>query len=88
MTTTTIPQENYEHQTAPAFKDPRNITVGLARVIWTPAIGFRPEGWCLPGGLRTTDKHEAQAWAVNMNALMDGPRPTDFHALGVWSGPK
>jgi len=81
-------QDDPESRVAQSFSDPRNITVGAARVIWAKAIGHRPEGWCLPGGLRTTDRHEAHACAVNMNALMGGPRPTDFHALGVWSGPK
>ena len=35
---------------APAFNDPRNITVGKARVIWARACGRHPEGYVLPGG--------------------------------------
>lgn len=53
--------ETPENRIAPAFNDKRNITSGMGRVIWAPAAGpFRPEGWVLPGGLRTTD--EDKAW--------------------------
>lgn len=77
-----------EYNPAPPFGDQKNITVGAARVIWVPAYGHREAGWSLPGGLITQDRFKAHAAAVNMNALMGGPRPTDFHALGAWSSPK
>ena len=54
---------------APPFRDPRNITVGIARVIWAPATAVHAAGYVLPGGLRTTDRHEAHAAAVRMNEL-------------------
>lgn len=54
---------------APPFRDPRNITVGIARVIWGTETERHPAGWVLPGGLRTTDRHEAHAAAVRMNEL-------------------
>ena len=57
-----------------AFDDPRNIIVGKARVIWAPACwpitGDRqPEGYVLPGGVRTANRLEAHAVAVEMDRL-------------------
>lgn len=57
-----------------AFTDPRNIIVGKARVIWAPACwpitGDRqPEGYVLPGGVRTANRLEAHAVAVEMDRL-------------------
>ena len=61
----------YEAQET-TFTDPRNICVGKARVIWAPACwpiaGDRqPEAWVLPGGVRTTNRLEAHAVAVEMD---------------------
>ena len=54
-----------------AFCDPKNITVGKARVIWAKAIQYGPaEGWALPGGGRTANFAEAHACAARMDALM------------------
>lgn len=44
-----------DNDKSPRFDDPKNITVGRARVIYVRAIrGFdrpiQPEGWILPGG--------------------------------------
>ena len=58
------------NQPAPAFADKRNITVGVGRVIWAPAAGpFRPEGFALPGGLRTASVDEAWHCANAINQL-------------------
>lgn len=60
------------------FDDPRNINVGRARVIWAQAcrpIGrgiALPEGWSLPGGLRTSDRNEAFGVAMAMDELISG----------------
>ena len=56
------------------FTDKRNITLGLARVIWAPAcrpIGRDPlpDGWALPGGERTTDSGRALQVAMAMDAV-------------------
>ncbi len=59
-------------QPSPPFTDPKNITVGKARVIWVKAIDYRPEGWVLPGGLRTQNFAEAHGVAVAMNQIMGG----------------
>ena len=56
---------------APPFNDPKNITVGRARVIWAPAIMWRTiEGWVLPGGRRTQNFAEAHGVACVMDKLM------------------
>ena len=53
-----------------AFSHPNNITVGKGRIIWAPSVGpFIPEGWVLPGGLRTTDRDEAWAAAMGIDRL-------------------
>lgn len=57
-----------------AFDDPRDITVGKGRIIWAKACrpvegGRQPEGWVLPGGVRTTNRLEALAAAVEMDRL-------------------
>lgn len=60
------------------FDDPKNITAGRARVIYAKACtpirssSDLPEGWVLPGGIRTTDKHEATAYAVRLNRMLSG----------------
>lgn len=66
-----------DQQTAPIFDHPKNITVGLARVIYGPyRMGFIGTNvWHLPGGAITTDEQEAHGYAVRMNELMQGPRP-------------
>ena len=57
------------------FEDPRNITVGKARVIWAEAAhpistGARhPEGYVLPGGARTASRIEAHAAAVWIDGM-------------------
>lgn len=61
---------NYEHHTAPPFNDPRNVTVGYARVIWAKACGRLPEGYVLPGGARTTNRMTAQHAANLMNRMI------------------
>jgi len=53
-------------------EDHRNIEVGEAKVIWAERHGWMPAGWVMPGGLRTTDRHEAYVCAVRMNTLMGG----------------
>jgi len=56
---------------SPAFDDPKNITVGKARVIWAKAVPpLAHEGWVLPGGSRTANFAEAHACAVRMDALL------------------
>ena len=65
-----------ENPPAPAFSDKRNITSGMGRVIWAPAAGpFRPEGWVLPGGLRTTDEDKAWFAAHAIHQLSIGRQP-------------
>ena len=49
----------------------KNIVVGLARIIWATKDGHEP-AWVLPGGIRTTDKHEATAYAVRLNRMLSG----------------
>ena len=63
-----------DQQTAPIFDHPKNITVGLARVIYGPyRKGFIGTNvWHLPGMAITTDEQEAHGYAVRMNALMGG----------------
>lgn len=65
-----------DRRSAP-FTDPRNITVGNARVIWaqetrTTSGGLCPDGWVLPGGLRTTNRDEAHQMAVHMDQIQRG----------------
>lgn len=58
------------------FDDPKNITVGRARVIYAKACTpirssvELPEAWVLPGGARLTEQYEAMAAAVQMDELM------------------
>lgn len=49
----------------------KNIVVGQARIIWATKDGHEP-AWVLPGGIRTTDKHEATAYAVRLNRMLSG----------------
>lgn len=62
----------YVPQAESSLKHPKNIEYGAARVVYAQAVGRRPMGWVLPGGLRTTDYDEAFAWAVRMDALLGG----------------
>ena len=59
-------------QAESSLNHPKNITYGAAKVIYAQAVGRRPMGWVLPGGLRTTDYDEAFACAVRMDALLGG----------------
>ena len=57
-----------------AFDDPRDIMVGKGRIIWAkaahPTGGERcPEGYVLPGGVRTANRLVAHAMAVEMDRL-------------------
>lgn len=63
---------SYVAQAESSLKHPKNIEYGAAKVIYAQAVGRRPMGWVLPGGLRTTDYEEAFAWAVRMDALIGG----------------
>jgi hypothetical protein len=47
-----------------SFDDPRDITIGVGRIVWAKAK-YRdekrfPEGWILPGGKRTLSQDEAE----------------------------
>ena len=60
---------NLEH----IFTHPKNITIGVGRVIWAlktqDATGINhPDGWVLPGGQRTTSREIAEAVARNINS--------------------
>jgi hypothetical protein len=66
-----------EHETI-KFKNPLNVNVGQARVIYAESTtvkggAFVAEGWVLPGGRRTLDLKMATAFAANMNMLMRRP---------------
>ncbi len=69
--------ETESERTLGHFDHKNNITSGIARVIWATACcpirgSEQPEGWVLPGGIRTTDKHEATAYAVRLDRLLSG----------------
>lgn len=64
----------HEGWTPASFDHPKNIEIGKGRVIWaegkTCAAGIHhPEGWVLPGGLRTRDSDVAHAAAATINEL-------------------
>lgn len=59
-----------EYAPAPPLNDPRNITVGTARVIWAEKLDNQPAGWVLPGGLRTNSQYRAQNAAMRMDQMM------------------
>ena len=63
-------QDTSDSHAAPAFNDPRNVTVGKARVIWAKACGCHPEGYVLPGGHRTQNRMTAQHAAELMHRMM------------------
>lgn len=72
-------EETMEHEGwAPAsFDHPKNIRVGNGRVLWAAAktctAGIHhPEGWVLPGGVRTRDEQRAKAAAAAINELSGG----------------
>ncbi|MBT2326097.1 hypothetical protein J7E62_27590 [Variovorax paradoxus] len=57
-----------------SFDHPNNIRVGLGRVLWakeaTDTSGIHhPEGWVLPGGVRTRDGETAHAVASAIDAF-------------------
>lgn len=60
---------------APAqFNDPRDISRGYGRVIWatatTDARGiYHPEGWVLPGGIRTNVRARAERVADRIHDI-------------------
>lgn len=63
----------YLEGAAPAkFNDPRDISRGYGRVIWATATTARgiyyPEGWVLPGGIRTNVRARAEAVADRIHA--------------------
>jgi hypothetical protein len=68
------PQVAFVPQAESGLDHPKNINYGCARVIYAQAVGSRPMGWVLPGGLRTSDYSEAFSWAVRMDALLGGTR--------------
>ena len=60
------------------FTDPRDITIGEGRIIYSEAFEYRGkhgpllghkfiEGWVLPGGERTTNRAEAESAAAAIN---------------------
>lgn len=51
------------------FNHPKNITIGVGRIIWAGKCGLIEEGWVLPGGRRTTDFDEALAMAFTIDAF-------------------
>ena len=58
-----------------SFQHPKNLNVGMARVVWAGECVVRSgarlaAGWVLPGGERTTDALRASAVAQNMNMIM------------------
>ena len=63
---------NQDYQPSKPFEDYRNITVGLARVIYEGDSWYGLSGWRLPGGRMTQDREEAYAYAVRMNQCMGG----------------
>jgi hypothetical protein len=63
---------NQDFQPSKPFEDFRNITVGLARVIYEGDSWYGLSGWRLPGRVMTQDRDKAYACAVEMNRLMGG----------------
>ena len=59
-----------EYTVSPPFTDPKNITVGKARVIYVKSYNGKSDGWALLGGARTTSFDVARAHAVAINVLM------------------
>ena len=56
------------------FWHPENLSSGKGRILYakgsTGCDGvWRPEGWCLPGGERTTNRQRAFAVAVEIDRL-------------------
>ena len=55
---------------AAVFIDPRNITVGVGRILYdTTRI---PNGWVLPGGKRTDNRDEAWYAAAAIDRMARG----------------
>ena len=57
-----------------SFDHPKNISVGSSRIIWAEAATctsgiHHPEGWALPGGVRTRDEEKAKAAAAAIDAI-------------------
>ena len=69
--TSHIPDADY-YPPSPPFNHPRNITVGLARVIYVETRGDIEGHWALPGSQRTTDRDRALQCAAAMNLEMSG----------------
>ena len=61
----------YEDLPSQAFNDPRNVTVGKARVIWA-LPGHLDAGWVLWGGHRTTNRMEVMSLARSLDKLSEG----------------
>jgi len=59
----------YEDLPSQAFSDPRNITIGTARIIWASKCGRLDEGWVIPGGWRTQNRFTANAAAQKIAQL-------------------
>ena len=62
------------------FKHPNDITIGRGRIIWAEALTYEgkhppyqgetfPEGWVLPGGVRTQDRALAEAVAKQIDEI-------------------
>lgn len=65
-----------DHMPAKPFDDFRNISVGLARVIYEGDSWYGLSGWRLPGGRMTQDREDAHRCAHEMNKLMGGVKVT------------
>lgn len=64
------PPVAYAPESEARFDNPKNINYGRARVIYAMPVAYRPMGWVMPGGLRTTDYAQAFACAVRLDALL------------------
>lgn len=62
------------------FTNPLDITIGRGRIIWAEALTYEgkhppyqgeifPEGWVLPGGVRTQDRALAEAVAKQIDEI-------------------
>lgn len=61
---------SHERPASGQFFHPKNIVVGLATVIYAPAVGYQKAAWILPGGKRTDSETVALGAARAMNDLM------------------
>lgn len=53
-----------------SFYHPKNIKIGLGRIIWTPETYFTAAGWVLPGGRKTADEAEARHAAEYIDRVL------------------